>query len=106
MFAFATCTIAQNPNSVYVNGYTRSNGTHVQGYYRTAPNSTINDNYSTSPNVNPYTGTQGTIAPSYSNTYSTPSYTPSITYTPSYSNTYTSPGYYYTPSYTYTNRYW
>ena len=32
---------------VYVQGYTRSNGTYVQGYYRTAPNSTTLDNYST-----------------------------------------------------------
>lgn len=52
-----------NPNSTYVNGYYKQNGTYVNGYNRTTPNSTINDNYSTSPNINPYTGTQGTIKP-------------------------------------------
>jgi hypothetical protein len=76
-----------NPNSTYVNGYYKSNGTYVEGYYRTTPNNTINDNYSTYPNYNPYTGSLGTIQPSYSfPTYSTPSY-----YFPNYS----------TPSYNY-----
>lgn len=44
---------------VWVNGYTKSNGTYVSGYYRTPPNSTVNDNYSTVGNVNPYTGKVG-----------------------------------------------
>jgi hypothetical protein len=48
---------------VYVNGYTRSNGTQVQGYYRTAPDSNPYNNYSTRGNVNPYTGQQGTVNP-------------------------------------------
>jgi hypothetical protein len=71
--------------STYVSGYTNSNGTYVQGYYRTTPNITRNDNYSTVENVNPYTGSYGTkaadsyyIAPSnYSSpsNYSTSSYT-------------------------------
>lgn len=92
---FVNAIFAQNPNHVYVNGYTKSNGTYVQGHYRTAPNSTINDNFSTYPNVNPYTGKQGTITPTYNyapdnyrsksnsnsnyyyNTYTTPTYTPS-----------------------------
>ena len=86
-----------NPNSTYVNGYYKSNGTYVNGYYRTTPNNTINDNYSTYPNVNPYTGTQGTIQPTYSYpTYTTPTYTtPTYTYP-----TYTAPtynNYYYNP---------
>ncbi len=64
--------------STYVSGYTNSNGTYVQGYYRTTPNTTRNDNYSTVGNVNPYTGSYGTkpadsyyVAPS---SYSTPTY--------------------------------
>lgn len=44
----------------YVNGYTKSNGTYVQGYTRTSPNSTTSDNYSTKGNINPYTGQEGT----------------------------------------------
>ena len=70
---------------VSVRGYYRSNGTYVQGYYRTTPNTTRNDNYSTIGNVNPYTGSYGTKpADSY---YVTPS-------------TYSSPSYYSTSSYT------
>ena len=45
---------------VWVNGYQKSNGTYVQGHYRSSPNSTTSDNYSTYPNVNPYTGKRGT----------------------------------------------
>lgn len=52
-----------NSSHVYVQPYTRSNGTQVQGHYRTAPNSTNRDNFSTIPNSNPYTGKQGNILP-------------------------------------------
>jgi hypothetical protein len=63
--SFLMADAQTNSNHVYVNGYTKSNGTYVQGYYRTAPNNTINDNFSTYPNVNPYTGKTGTVAPTY-----------------------------------------
>lgn len=72
--------------STYVSGYTSSTGTYVQGYYRTTPNTTRNDNYSTVGNTNPYTGTYGTkpadsyyVAPS---TYTAPSYSSSTYSTP------------------------
>lgn len=45
---------------VHVNGYYRTNGTYVQSYYRTSPDSTVNNNYSTVGNINPYTGREGT----------------------------------------------
>lgn len=48
-----------NPNSHSVLGYTRSNGTYVQPYTATNPNSTRRDNYGTSGNYNPSTGTFG-----------------------------------------------
>lgn len=48
---------------VHVNGYTKPDGTYVAPHERTAPNSTINDNYSTKGNVNPYTGKAGTVNP-------------------------------------------
>ena len=54
----ATMTFAQS--QVKVNGYYRSNGTYVQPHYRTAPNHTVRDNWSTYPNVNPHTGKTGT----------------------------------------------
>lgn len=46
-----------------VSGYTRSNGTYVAPYYRTSPNSTRFDNYSTRGNYNPYTGKKGYVNP-------------------------------------------
>ena len=44
----------------YVSGYTKSNGTYVQPYYRSDRNSTVTDNYSYYGNTNPYTGKVGT----------------------------------------------
>lgn len=41
-------------------GYTKKDGTHVDGYMKTAPNSTEKDNFSTKGNTNPYTGKEGT----------------------------------------------
>ncbi|MEM5439163.1 hypothetical protein [Paraburkholderia diazotrophica] len=43
----------------YVHGYTRRDGTYVNGYHRTEPDYTRNDNYSTRGNFNPYTGEPG-----------------------------------------------
>jgi len=55
----------------YVNGYTRSNGTYVEPYYKTSPNNSTFDNYSTKGNVNPYTGQAGTRDPYASSNGST-----------------------------------
>lgn len=62
ILAMATTAMADE----YVNGYTRQDGTYVQPHYRSSPNSTTQDNYSTKGNVNPYTGQQGT-QPAYPN---------------------------------------
>lgn len=51
----------------YVNGYTKSNGTYVKGHYRSSPNSSKNDNWSTKGNTNPYTGRAGTKPREYEN---------------------------------------
>lgn len=48
---------------VYVNGYINRNGAYVQPHYRTAPDNTQYNNYSTVGNVNPYTGKAGYIYP-------------------------------------------
>jgi hypothetical protein len=67
-------TLAQfafGQRQVYVNGYYRSNGTYVQPHYRTSPNNTVNDNWSTYPNVNPYTGNVGTRTYNYSPSFNT-----------------------------------
>lgn len=73
-----------NPRHVRVSGYYRSNGTYVQPYFRTAPNHTNSDNFSTLGNVNPYTGKPGWILPD--NKYNTLYYN-TYDYTPSQSTT-------------------
>lgn len=49
-----------NPRSTYTAPYTTRDGTRVQGYNRTMPNSTQRDNYQTRGNYNPWTGQTGT----------------------------------------------
>jgi hypothetical protein len=69
-----------NPNHVKVKGYYKSNGTYVKPYFRTAPNNSNSDNFSTQGNTNPYTGQPGWIKPdSKYNTfyYSNQTYSPS-----------------------------
>jgi hypothetical protein len=56
-----TDAVAGGP--VYVRPHYRSNGSYVPGHYRSAPNGTTLDNWSTYPNVNPYTGKPGTRDP-------------------------------------------
>lgn len=62
----------------YVNGYYRKDGTYVQPHYRSSPDSSYNNNWSVKPNINPYTGQQGTRSPTwndqnpYSNPYNNP----------------------------------
>ena len=41
-------------------GYVKKNGTYVQPSHATNPNASKADNYTTKPNVNPYTGEKGT----------------------------------------------
>jgi hypothetical protein len=48
---------------VSVKGHYRRDGTYVQPHMRSTPDSSFNNNWSTSPNINPYTGQQGTRQP-------------------------------------------
>lgn len=82
-FFVCLCSFAQiNSKHVKVKGYTKSDGTYVAPHYRTAPNSTNRDNFSTQGNTNPYTGQPGWIKPdnksnrlySSTTTYPTTSY--------------------------------
>lgn len=62
--AVAVCTLAVPASAqVHVNGYVNKNGTYVAPHYRSSPNGTTLDNYSTKGNVNPYTGQAGTKNP-------------------------------------------
>lgn len=51
---------------VWVNGYYKKNGTYVQGYWRSSPDSDPTNNFSYPGNVNPYTGK---VAPGNPETY-------------------------------------
>lgn len=46
---------------VWVKGYFRSNGTYVKGHWRSSPDDSFYNNWSTVGNVNPYTGEAGTV---------------------------------------------
>lgn len=76
---------------VWVNGYTRSNGTYVQGHYRSSPDSNPYNNYSFPGNTNPYTGkvAPGNASSYLNNYYSSPSYTSSYSSPSYYGSTYT-----------------
>lgn len=52
-----------SPAPVYVAPSFRSSGTYVAPHYRSAPDRSFNNNWSTFPNVNPYTGKVGTRPP-------------------------------------------
>ncbi len=85
-----------------VRGYYRKDGTYVAPHYRSSPDSSYNNNWSTSPNVNPYTGKQGTRQPTYNDrapSYNSNSYgSRSTQQQPSYD-------YQQQPSYNYSNPY-
>ena len=49
--------------STHVDGYVKKDGTYVAPHYRSAPNDTKLDNYSTKGNSNPYTGKEGSVDP-------------------------------------------
>lgn len=87
VLACAAPVLARGP--VHVRGYTTKNGTYVAPHYRSAPDHSVWNNWSTRGNVNPFTGKVGTKDPYGSGFhYRVPSYG------------YSSPSYgYYAPSY-------
>lgn len=56
----------------YVSPHLRKDGTYVQGHVRSTPNRTVDDNYGTRGNLNPYTGQTGTQPRSYEQPYQAP----------------------------------
>lgn len=61
MLVLGTFSIV-SARTVSVKGYTRkSTGTYVMPSYRTSPNRTKSDNYSTKGNYNPYSGKLGKV---------------------------------------------
>lgn len=69
-----TASVA-HAGDTWVDGYWRDSNrdgikdTWVDGHHRTTPNNNIYDNYSTYPNINPYTGKQGTVKPYQNHDY-------------------------------------
>ena len=61
VLVIATCTTSFADE--FVRGHVRRDGTYVQPHYRSSPNRSTLDNYSTQGNVNPYTGERGTTDP-------------------------------------------
>lgn len=64
VFSCALSIYAQNTR--YQQGYTKKDGTYVNGHYKTTTNKTNHDNYSTRPNTNNSTGAKGSRAKDYS----------------------------------------
>jgi hypothetical protein len=64
----ASFVSAQSFNTIQYQGgyYKPSTGTYVQPHYKTTPNRTNHDNFSTQGNYNMYNGNQGTRARDYS----------------------------------------
>ncbi|WP_313632519.1 hypothetical protein [Massilia timonae] len=90
LMALTASAVAQT----HVRGYTKKDGTYVAPHYRSSPNSTRNDNYSTRGNVNPYTGKAGTKAPDnggYNYTSPTPPTQPTYSQPTTIANPYGQP---------------
>lgn len=62
LFALAILApgLALAGGSVHVRGYVRKDGTYVAPHYRSAPDQSFQNNWSTKGNFNPYTGEEGT----------------------------------------------
>lgn len=75
LFTISFFSQVKSASDVYVKGYVKKNGTVVPGYYRSAPNYTNRDNFSTRGNTNPYTNKKGWVNPdnkskkNYTNNY-------------------------------------
>ncbi len=46
-----------------VKGYTKKNGSYVAPHYKTSPNKSKLDNFSSKGNINPFSGKMGTVNP-------------------------------------------
>jgi len=95
------CGTANAGGPVYVRGHLTKNGTYVAPHYRSSPNKSSFDNYSTKGNYNPYTGKSGTqnAYPSGSSYYRVPR-APTVRSAPRY---YSAPAQTQTPASVYRN---
>ena len=63
VFAATSASGLNAQSTVAVRGKVTREGVYVPPHQRTAPNSTATDNWSSRPNVNPYTGKPGKVDP-------------------------------------------
>lgn len=63
LLALAGASLSATAKDTYVSPHVTRDGRLVEGHFKSAPNSTKFDNYSTQGNVNPYTGKAGTNDP-------------------------------------------
>lgn len=62
LFTMLFCSTAKAQDT-YIDGYVRNDGTYVQPHHRSAPDSYMDNNFSTRGNINPYTRDRGTVNP-------------------------------------------
>ena len=55
ILVFFSISSYSEAKDTYIKGYTKRDGTSVQGHYRSSPDRYRNNNYSTYGNTNPYT---------------------------------------------------
>lgn len=63
ILACATTLLSPCAIAAKVKGHVTKKGTYVSPHTRTNPDSSRTNNYSSKPNVNPYTGKRGTVDP-------------------------------------------
>lgn len=63
IFSFTILNVGSIDAAQKVKGYTKKNGTYVVPHYKSTPNKSKFDNYSTKGNINPYTGKKGSVNP-------------------------------------------
>lgn len=61
--SICTGSYVAEAGTTYVRPYLRSDGTYVQPHFRTTPDSSRLNNWSTRGNVNPFTGRPGAVDP-------------------------------------------
>lgn len=63
MVSFSLVSVPSVEALKRVKGYTTKRGTYVAPHYKSSPNKSKLDNYSTKGNINPFTGKKGTVNP-------------------------------------------
>ena len=58
---FSMVSVSAQAGDTYVRGYMRRDGQYVAPYHRTTQDNSINNNYGTQGNLNPYTGRSGAV---------------------------------------------